>query len=321
MEQQGWRRVLPYLSDRVAALLSEVPDTLPIEELRLRAGQPLELCYAGRDRLLYAPGGRPGATAQDCEETLRRITENSLYAWEEELRRGFLTLPGGCRVGLAGRAVKEKQGVSRLVDVTGLCIRIARAVRGAAERAAPYLLDGQGELCSTLIVSAPGAGKTTLLRDLVRIASSGDQGLRPARVSVVDTRYELAGAVRGEPQFDLGPRTDVLSGCGKAEGARMMIAAMSPEIIVVDELAAPDEIAAMTEAAACGVRVLASTHSGNAALLRKRTSLRLLLASGLFERIVLLSRRRGPGTVEAVLDADWNEITTEELPCRRSLPS
>ena len=78
MEQQGWRRVLPYLSDRVAALLSEVPDTLPIEELRLRAGQPLELCYAGRDRLLYAPGGRPGATAQDCEETLRRITENSL---------------------------------------------------------------------------------------------------------------------------------------------------------------------------------------------------------------------------------------------------
>ena len=228
MEQQGWRRVLPYLSDRVAALLSEVPDTLPIEELRLRAGQPLELCYAGRDRLLYAPGGRPGATAQDCEETLRRITENSLYAWEEELRRGFLTLPGGCRVGLAGRAVQEKQGVSRLVDVTGLCIRIARAVRGAAERAAPYLLDGQGGLCSTLIVSAPGAGKTTLLRDLVRIASCGAQGLRPARVSVVDTRYELAGAVRGEPQFDLGPRTDVLSGCGKAEGARMMIAAMSP---------------------------------------------------------------------------------------------
>ena len=323
MEQQDWRRaVLPCLPDSIRDMLACIPEEAPLEEIRLRAGQPLELRFSGYDRLVYAQGGRPAVTAADCEETLRRISEHSIYAWEEELRQGFVTLPGGCRVGLCGRAVTGRTGILRLSDITGLCIRIAHACEGAGEALLPYLADGAGRLASTLIVSPPGAGKTTLLRDIARLCSCGAPGLAPCRVCVVDTRYELAGCVRGEPQFDLGPRTDVLSGCGKAEGIRMMLRAMSPELIVVDELGTPLDIAAVLEAAGSGVQVLGGMHSGSAAMLQKRRSLSALLSSGLFSRYVILSRRQGPGTVEGVFDHALRQLVLrEEATCRKSLPS
>ena len=299
-----WRKILrAYLPNAVFAALEALDDTAPIEEIRLRAGRPIHICLSNRERFLNPAGDVLYVTAEMCEETLQRICDHSVYAWTEELRNGFLTLPGGFRVGITGRAVYENGMLARFSDVTGLCIRIGRSCIGSAKNCIPYLADADGLLLSTLIVSAPCAGKTTLLRDLIRSASCGDAGLQPCCVGVVDTRYELAGCVRGMPQFDLGPRTDVLSGSGKAEGLRLLLMTMSPKLLAVDELAAEVDFAAATEAAACGVRMLASVHSGSAAMLQKRGLLRPLLGSGLFERFVVLSRRCGPGTVEGIYDA------------------
>lgn len=305
-----WRmQIFPYLPKRIRAVLEETDAAVSVEEIRFRAGQPMQLCLSDGELLLreYAP-----VSAEDCAEILRLICENSIYAWSEELRSGFLTLPGGCRVGIAGRAVLENGRIARITDVTSLCIRVAYDCRGIARSVIPLLRDGVGKLCSTLVVSPPCAGKTTLLRDLIRSASCGEAGLRPVRVGVVDTRYELAGSVRGVPQFDLGPRTDVLSGGTKAEGMRMMLLSMSPELLAADELGTTEDLLAVTEAAGCGVRVLASVHSGSSAMLQKRGSLRQLLTSGLFERYVVLSRRCGAGTVEGIYDAALRPIKRTE---------
>lgn len=313
---KGWRETLrPYLPKPVFSALQTLQDTAPIEEIRLRAGQPIHVCLSDGERLLPMTDGQLAVTAELCEETLRRICDHSLYAWAEEIKHGFLSLAGGYRVGITGRVVYENGQLARLTDVTGLCIRIGRSCIGSAARLIPYLADADGLLRTTLIVSAPCAGKTTLLRDLIRSASCGEAGLKPCCVGVVDTRYELAGCVRGVPQFDLGPRTDVLSGSGKAEGLRMLLRTMSPRILAADELAAEDEFAAVTEAAACGVRVLASVHSGSAAMLQRRGMLRPLLGSGLFERFVVLSRRCGPGTVEGVYDAALQPLERRRAAC------
>ena len=316
MQPRSWKGDLgPYLPPRVREMLASVDEDAPLEEIRLRAGQPLQLCFTGCERLIYAVGGRPAVSAQDCADTLSRVCEQSLYAWEEELKSGFVTLPGGYRVGVCGRAVGHDGVPARLTDVTSLNFRIGGAVEGAALPVLPLLADGAGLPRSTLVLSAPGCGKTTLLRDLARLCATGAAGVRPCRVGVVDTRFELAGSLRGVPQFDLGPRTDVLSGCTKAVGMRLLVTAMSPEVLVADELSTAADVEAAQEAAACGVRLLAGVHAGEPQTLLARPPLRELLRARLFDRYVLLGRSRGVGTVEGVFDGELRQLAAEAAPC------
>ncbi len=311
--------VLPFLP-RVAseALLGQPDEFLgALEEVRLRVAGPPQVIVGGKD-LWVTPGGRlspfapevgaPGWGVQPAElaRCLALITASSLFAVEEELRQGFLTLPGGHRVGVAGKAVLDPGGVVRtLKDVSYLNVRIAREALGAAGTVAGRILEQRtGLVFSTIILSPPGAGKTTLLRDLARLVSRGvaDMGLRAARVAVVDERMELAGSWRGLPQFDLGPRTDVLSGCPKADGLRMLLRAMSPEVAVTDELGSREDADAITDAGRAGVRVLASAHATDVDDLRGRPLLARILDTGVFRRAVTISRRHGPGTIEGVID-------------------
>lgn len=316
MEQRSWKDDLqPYLPQRIVQMLAAIEAAAPLEEIRVRAGKPLQLCFTGYERLIYAAGGRPAASAEDCAETLSRVCERSLYAWEEELRRGFITLPGGYRVGVCGRAIGTGGAIERMTDVTSLNFRISRAVPGAATPVLPYLADGDGLPYSTLVLSSPGCGKTTLLRDLARQCACGGPGIRPCRVAVVDARYELAGCIRGVPQFDLGPRTDVLSGCGKADGMRLMVTTMSPQVLVADELSSEQDVSAAQEAAACGVRLLAGVHAGSPEMLLARSPLRELLQARLFDRYVLLGRSRGVGTVEGVFNGELRRIAAGGAPC------
>ncbi|MCG0239065.1 MAG: stage III sporulation protein AA [Firmicutes bacterium] len=278
------------------------------EEIRLRAGRPVELIGPGRSgfvtpagELTEEPGRALRATPSDVATTFQLVCQGSVYAWEEELRGGFVTLPGGHRVGVAGRAVVEGGRLRTVRPVASLSLRIARALPGAARGLLPHLVTG-GRLLSTLLISPPQAGKTTLLRDLVRLASTGDPaaGLRPQKVAVVDERSEIGGSAGGVPTLDLGPRTDVLDGCPKAEGMLLVIRALSPEVVAVDELGRDEDAGAVLEGLLAGVTVLATAHAGSLDEARRRPSLRRLLAQGAFARAVLLSRRLGPGTVEQV---------------------
>lgn len=305
----GW---LQALSPRMRELTlhSMGPMLAELEEIRLRIGRPI-LFRIGMQEFTADQDGRATTqlekgyiiTRQDLDRTLQVLSQSSLYAWEEELRHGFITIPGGHRVGITGRGVLDKGRIRTLKDISGLNYRISREIIGCSQQVLPYLLQ-DGRLLHTLIIAAPQCGKTTLLRDLIRQLSNGnpDLGLSGVNVGLVDERSEIAGMYLGEPQYDLGLRTDVLDACPKAEGMMMLIRSMSPRIIATDEIGRQEDVTAIHHALQAGVTVLTTVHGASYEELQKRPVLGELLNWRFFQRLVFLSRRKGPGTLEAVLD-------------------
>lgn len=280
------------------------------EEIRLRRERPLSLVTDCGDVWLSPlglPTSEPGTayvvSADDTRKTLSLVSQGSVYALEEEFRNGYVTIPGGHRVGLSGRALLDSGRLRTITHVAGLSFRLSREVKGAARPVLSRILDRAGRPKSALIISPPGCGKTTFLRDLVRLLSDGspEMGFKGFRVGLVDERSEVAACYEGVPQRDVGLRTDVLDACPKAEGAFLLLRAMSPEIIAADEIGRPEDTAALNEAASAGVAVLATAHGSSPEEVAARPMLRQLMASGLFEVLIVLSRRSGPGTIEAVL--------------------
>lgn len=304
--------VVPLLAQPVASLLKSVDSgyRASLEELRLRASRPLLLrCKQGE--FTVTPDGK---LTQDITKgliiipelvrsSLEIMTRSSIYAWEEELKNGFLTLPGGHRVGLAGKVIVEAGKVKTVRYVSSLNVRISRELTDIGRRILPYLI-ANASVHNTLIISPPQAGKTTLLRDIVRLISYGGQeaGLAGLNVGVVDERSELAGCWEGIPQNDLGPRTDVLDCCPKSQGMIMLLRAMAPQVIVTDELGKSEDIAALEEAVNGGVSVVTTVHGENEEDISRKPFLNELIRTGVFRRIVVLSRRMGVGTVEKILD-------------------
>ncbi|MEW6523114.1 MAG: stage III sporulation protein AA [Bacillota bacterium] len=278
-----------------------------LEELRLRQERPLVAVTCVGDIMLDASGRRVGdpgdafcPSATDVQVTLQLMTGYSLYTREEELRSLFLTLSGGHRVGLAGRTLVEGDRIRALQHVAALSIRLARAVTGCATGLISSLVVDH-ILGSTLVLSPPGAGKTTLLRDLARLASNGlPPILRSSRVGIVDERSELAACLNGVPQLDVGFNTDVLDGCPKAQGIALMLRCLNPQLIVTDEVGRPEDGRAILDAINAGVRVLVSAHGRDLEDIARRPAFKELLEHVPFDRFVVMSRRRGPGTVERV---------------------
>jgi stage III sporulation protein AA len=302
--------LLPFLAPRLGPFINEAARRLPgpLTEVRLRSERPIHLLWAGGDGFLR-PDGRAGpdpagAVRCDPEEltrTLQLMTQGSLYAWEEEIRSGFLTLPGGHRVGLVGRALVDGGAIRTLQPISGLNLRIARSIHGVASTILPALLDA-GRPCSTLLIGPPGSGKTTLLRDLCRLLSLGAPalGLPGQKVGVVDERSEIGGAVGGVPTHDLGPRTDLLDGAPKASGLMLLIRSMSPQVLAVDELGRPEEGEAVREALHAGVSMLATAHGRDLADVARRPTLASLIEDGAFRRAVILRGEGPPGGLAAV---------------------
>ena len=229
-------------------------DQQALEEIRVRAGQPLMFLYDDREHFFDEAQGRLGVEQKhayrmqtaDLEEMVSFLCSYSIYAYEEQLRMGYLTLRGGHRVGVAGE-VALQQG------------RIAHEKKGCAQPLVNAVRDANG-IYNTLILSPPGVGKTTYLRDAIRILSEGDAGHAGMKVGVVDERSELGAGYLGIPQNDLGPRTDVLEGAGKSEGIYMLLRSMSPQVIAVDELGAKDDFEAVTRAFHSGCRLIGTLH-------------------------------------------------------------
>ncbi|MGN0307025.1 MAG: stage III sporulation protein AA [Lachnospiraceae bacterium] len=271
-----------------------------LEEIRIRADKPVILRTGEEEWFLDAEGKSIKKKEAAYCMSFRQIQElvdywckDSRYAFQKELRNGYLTLQGGHRVGICGEAVTDLHGeIQTIKNISSLNIRIARECKKAGEEIFPLLYEN-GVLHSTLIVSPPGAGKTTLLRDLVRRISDGSEKSSGRVVGLVDERGELAACYQGIPQLDIGLRTDVIDSCSKADGMICLLRSMSPQVIAVDELGSIREIKALLRLAGCGCSIMATVHGSSVEEIRKRRMFRRLWEERVFGRILILERKEG----------------------------
>lgn len=278
-----------------------------LQEIRLRAGQPAVLYRDGRELFLTkqgeftdSPDSARLISQRELEELLEHICHYSPYAFEEELRRGFVTVAGGHRVGVAGQAVMEGDGSIRtLKNISFVNIRVAHQKKGAADGVLSAMYTG-GMPKNALIISPPGCGKTTLLRDLIRQISDGNSYGQGMTVGVVDERSELAGSFLGIPQNDMGMRTDVLDGCPKEIGMLLLLRSMSPRVIAIDELGSEGELSALAQASACGCRILATVHGTDRRDVERRFGLDSHAWEKMFDLFLILGKEKGKCIVRRI---------------------
>lgn len=265
-------------------------------EIRLRVDRPVIVETIQGDYFLNNSGewqehpyGAHIVSEEEIRELIAWLCRDSIYAYTDEIRQGFLTVEGGHRIGLCGQAVLENEaGIRTLKNISFVNIRVSHEIRGVADGILPKLYK-EGIFQNTLIISPPGFGKTTLLRDLIRRISDGNPYGPGLRVGVVDERSELAGSYLGRPQNDLGMRTDVLDGCPKAVGMLLLLRSMSPQVIAVDELGEDADRQALRKAAACGCALLTTLHGADASDAGRRLGEDWMRQ--MFTRLVILKGR------------------------------
>lgn len=239
---------------------------------------------------------------KDLKETLEYMSDYSLYAFEEELKQGFITIQGGHRIGVAGKTVTDEKGIRSMKFISFLNIRLSHQIRGCADLVLPYLYEKK-KILHTLIVSPPRCGKTTLLRDVIRQISNGTGPAAGMTVGVVDERSEIGACYQGVPQNELGIRTDILDCCPKALGMMMLIRTMSPQVIAVDEIGSREDLEAMEYVMNCGCKLIATVHGNSIDDIRQKPVLRRLIQERWFERYVVLNNYERPGSVGQIYDA------------------
>ncbi len=259
-ERMERAELISAIPERIRTLLANVPMD-KLMEIRIRCGTAVSLVCT--DGIYYVT--QKGhitenyeeaviATSGDIRRGMELVTRSSVYAFENEIKNGYITLAGGHRVGIVGDAAVIGGKLSHIRTVQSLNYRLAREVIGAANIVMDRIFDGKS-IKNTLIVSPPMCGKTTMLRDIARRLSFAGK-----KVSIVDERGEIAALSMGVPSFSLGANCDVLSGVNKAEGMLLMLRAMSPDVIITDEIGDSRDFDAICEIKKRGVSIITSLH-------------------------------------------------------------
>jgi len=95
--------IMNILPKEIILKLEEIKDFNCIQEIRLRTNRPLIIQINQKEII------KPYlVTKNDIKTILQRISNYSLYAFEEEIRQGYITIKGGHRVGIAGDCVQYK---------------------------------------------------------------------------------------------------------------------------------------------------------------------------------------------------------------------
>lgn len=313
--------VIPCLPEKVKYAISNLDKSIlqEIEEIRLRACKPIMLSCCRRDLFLSETGlvfndsGKSlKPTMDELAEMVFKICENSWYAYQNDINKGFITIKGGHRIGLVGTPVVEGGKIINIRDISSLNVRIAREVIGCGEKLVKHIFKGSRDVYNTLIISPPGAGKTTLLRDIIRTVSNGfTKVFEGVKVGVVDERGEIAACYRGIPQNDLGCRTDVIHGLHKKDGMEMLLRSMSPNVISLDELGNPDDVSTVLQVMNAGIRVLATAHGYDVNGLKERRGFKELFAENCFERFIVISGSNGFHYETKVMDGEENVLAVD----------
>lgn len=256
-------------------------DSRDVKEIRIRAGRKVRV-IAKRERVMpFAYGER------ELEDIFRYLCRDSVYAYDDERRQGYLSVEGGHRIGITGELAAIDKGYI-VKYIRYLNIRIAHEKKGIAKAAAKYLR-GERDPLNTLIISPPGVGKTTLLRDIIRIVSDGECGFAGCGVGVIDERGEIAGAYRGSAVLDCGERTDVVTGGDKRHGIDVLVRTFSPRVIAIDEIGKASDAEAIAHAGVSGCAVIATAHGASVEDVARNGTLSEIIRLKIFDRLLVLS--------------------------------
>lgn len=274
--------VIQFLPEPLRTELKAMPPerAVRVQEIRLRAGQAVQFTVGGAwqpaQQLLPVAQAALAIGPRMLRSCFAALCRDSAYAYEDELKQGYFTLPGGSRVGVAGVC-----GPAGFADITSLNLRVARQV--------PCVLPPQ--LCCALdalhggilVVGTPGSGKTTFLRSIIRYLDTARRIF-----CVADERGELLTAGHTV-------HCDVYTRCTKAQAIQMALRCMNPQVIVCDELGTQADLQAVEAGLACGVVFVASVHCDTLEALNRKPPTARLLAMRAFETLVLLDGRVNPG--------------------------
>ncbi|MCU6748168.1 stage III sporulation protein AA [Faecalicatena acetigenes] len=305
-------QILQVLARAVRQILEEEKmEFTYLQEIRLRIGQPLRMIYDNEEKTLPIRSEQKYiVTKEAIRETMEYISHYSLYAYENELKQGFLTIEGGHRAGVTGKVIVEQGKVKNIQYISSINIRMSHEILGCAKGILPFITKNR-QVCHTLIISPPRCGKTTLIRDLVRQISDGSEHVKGCTVGVVDERSELGGCYLGVAQNHLGSRTDILDCCPKAEGMIMLIRSMAPQVIAVDEIGTQEEIHAVEYAMQCGCKMIASVHGASLEEAQNKPILGELIRRKRFERYIVLQNERRPGEIQGIYDERGSSLCKE----------
>lgn len=269
-----------------------------LQEIRIKANKPLCFIKNNREIILNYV-----ITQEDIRTIIQRISNYSIYAFEEEIKQGYITISGGHRIGLAGQCVIENNTVKTIKNISSLNIRVCREVIGCSDKLIENIINiNTGQVYNTLIISPPKCGKTTLLRDVARNISEGVRrlNLQGKKVAIIDERSEIAASFNGVPQMNVGMRTDVYDNCIKSEGMMMAIRSMAPEVIICDEIGTYRDVEALLMAYNCGVNIITTLHGNNINDIYNRPIFKDLIENKVINKVVVLSSLKGVGTIEKV---------------------
>ena len=268
-------------------------------EIRIRVNKPILIYYDNeeyfiniKNGLVKYPEDAYMITIDEVKESLQYICNYSLYAYENEIKKGFISVKGGNRIGICGKVISENGCIKNIRNISSINIRIAKEIKGCADELMKYIYNEKNNIANTLIISPPGCGKTTMLRDMIRQISTMGK-----TVGVVDERCEIGACEFGIPGNDLGLRTDILDACPKSEGIMMLIRSMSPKVIAVDEIGSREEEKAIQYGIHSGCSFISTIHADSIEEYFKKNN------NEIFSRLILLSGKRGPGTLEGIYDS------------------
>lgn len=280
-----------------------------IQEIRIKVGKPTILILSNEERILDCI-----TTNDEVKGILVKISNYSLYAYEEEIKQGYITIKGGHRVGIAGECVISNGEIKTIKNISSLNIRISKDVVGSSKKIMPIITRGD-RIYNTLIISPPKCGKTTILRDIAKNISNGmyTVGLKGKKVVIIDERSEVAACYNGIPQMDVGIRTDVLDNCLKKTGMIMAIRSLSPDVLICDEIGTLGEVEALNMAFNSGVNIVVTVHGFDIEDIYSRKVFKELIDESIIERVVVLSSRKGAGTIERIYKIERGEIKCLDL--------